>query len=78
MKITIKNNKLAPFGEIPEGVVFKDPNFQDRYYIKTVSLLDENTGEENLNCLRLDNYTFDCFGLKDMVLPVYNAELIIP
>ena len=78
MKITIKNNKLAPFGEIAEGVVFKDPDFQDRYYIKTVSLLDENTGEENLNCLRLDNYTFDCFGLKAMVLPVYNAELIMP
>lgn len=77
MKITIKNNKLAPFGEIAEGVVFKDPATED-YYIKTVSLLDEDTGEENLNCLRLENYTFDCFGLKDMVLPVYNAELIIP
>ena len=78
MKITIKNtNKLVPFEEIAEGTVFKDPDFQDRYYIKTVSVLDEN-GEEDLNCLRLDNYALDCFGLKDMVLPIYDAELIIP
>ena len=77
MKITIKDNKLVPFEKIAEGVVFKDPATED-YYIKTVSLLDEDTGEENLNCLRLGNYTFDCFGLKDMVLSIDNAELIIP
>ena len=33
MKITITNNKLAPFGEIAKGVVFKDPTAED-YYIK--------------------------------------------
>lgn len=78
MKITITNNKLVPFEEIAVGAVFKDPDLQDRYYIKTVSILDENTGEENLNCLRLDNYTFDCFAPKYLVYPVYNAEPIIP
>ena len=78
MKLTIAKNKCVPFEEIPEGTVFRDPNFQDRYYIKTVSLLDEDTGEENLNCLLLGKYTFDCFGPKDLVYPVYNAELIIP
>ena len=78
MKITIKDNKLVPFGEIAEGVVFKDPDFQDRYYIKTVSLLDENTGEDEWNCLRLDNYALDCCSLKYMIQPVYGAELIIP
>ena len=77
MKITIMNNKLAPFGEIAEGVVFKDPTVED-YYIKTASVVDENTGEDEWNCLRLDNYTFDCFGLEYMVLPIDNAELIIP
>ena len=77
MKITVANNKCVPFEKIPEGTVFRDPNFQDLYYIKTVSLLDEDTGEENLNCLRLRNYSFDCFGPKDLVYPVYNAELII-
>lgn len=78
MKITVTNNKCIPFEKIPEGTVFRDPNFQDRYYIKTVSLLDENTGEEELNCLLLEKYTFDCFGSKDLVYPIYNAELIIP
>ena len=78
MKITITSNKLIPFEEIAEGTVFKDPNFQDHYYIKTASVVDENTGEEELNCLCLPNYTFDCFGLKDLVYPIYNAELIIP
>ena len=77
MKITITNNKLAPFGEIAEGVVFKDPTVED-YYIKTASVVNEDTGEDEWNCLRLDNYTFDCLGLKYMVLPIYNAELIIP
>lgn len=77
MKITITNNKLAPFGEIAEGVVFKDPTVED-YYIKTASVVNEDTGEDEWNCLRLDNYTFDCFGLKYMVLPIYDAELIIP
>lgn len=77
MKITIKNNKLAPFGEIAKGVVFKDPTAED-YYIKIAAEVDEDTGEDEWNCLRLDNYALDYFGLKDMVLPVYNAELIIP
>lgn len=77
MKITITNNKLAPFEEIAEGVVFKDPATEN-YYIKTVSVINEDTGEDEWNCLRLDNYTFDCFGLKDMVLSIDNAELIIP
>lgn len=77
MKITITNNKLAPFGEIAEGTVFKDPTAED-YYIKTASVVNEDTGEDEWNCLRLDNYTFECFGLKYMVLPIYNAELIIP
>ena len=77
MKITITNNKLAPFGEIAEGVVFKDPTVED-YYIKTASVIDEDTGEDEWNCLRLDNYTFDCFGPKYMVYPINNAELIIP
>ena len=77
MKITITNNKLAPFGEIAKGVVFKDPTVED-YYIKIAAEVDENTGEDEWNCLHLDNYTFDCFGRKDMVLPIYDAELIIP
>lgn len=77
MKITITNSKLAPFGEIAEGVVFKDPTAED-YYIKTASVVNEDTGEDEWNCLRLDNYTFDCFGLKYMVRPIDNAELIIP
>lgn len=76
MKITIMNNKLAPFGEITEGTVFKDPTTED-YYIKTASVINEDTGEDEWNCLHLDNYTFDCFGLKDMVLSIYDAELII-
>lgn len=76
MKITIMNNKLAPFGEIAEGTVFKDPTTED-YYIKTASVINEDTGEDEWNCLHLDNYTFDCFGLKDMVLSIYDAELII-
>ena len=77
MKITITNNKLAPFGEIAEGTVFKDPTAED-YYIKTASVIDEDTGEDEWNCLRLNNYTFDCFGPKYMVYPIDNAELIIP
>ena len=79
MKITIKNtNKLVPFDEIAEGTVFKDPTTENSYYIKTALVVDEDTGVYKWNCLHLDNYTYDCFGLKDMVLPVYNAELIIP
>ena len=77
MKITITNNKLVPFGEIAEGTVFKDPTVED-YYIKTASVINEDTGEDEWNCLRLDNYTFDCFGSKYLVYPIYNAELIIP
>ena len=77
MKITILNNKLVPFGEIADGTVFKDPTAED-YYIKTASVINEDTGEDEWNCLRLDNYTFDCCSLKYMVLPIYGAELIIP
>lgn len=77
MKITISNNKLVPFGEIAEGTVFKDPTAED-YYIKIAAEVNENTGEDEWNCLRLDNYALDCCSLKYMVLPIYNAELIIP
>ena len=77
MKITISNNKLVPFGEIAEGTVFKDPTAED-YYIKIAAEVDENTDEEEWNCLRLDNYTLDCCSPKYTVLPIDNAELIIP
>lgn len=78
MKITIKNdNKLVPFEDVAEGVVFKDPATED-YYIKTNSIVDGDTGAEEGNCLRLDNYTFDCFAPKYIVQPIYGAELIIP
>ena len=79
MKITVTNNKLVPFEEIAEGTIFREPT-GNLYYLKTVSVsvADEITGEYELNCLRLDNYTFDYFGSKDLVYPVYNAELIIP
>ena len=76
MKITITNNKLAPFGEIAKGVVFKDPTVED-YYITTASVVNEDTGEDEWNCLRLDNYTLECFDLKYLVYPIDNAELII-
>ena len=77
MKITITNNELVPFKDIAEGIVFKDPTVED-YYIKTASVVDDDTGEEEWNCLRLDNYALDCFNLGDKVYPVDNAELIIP
>ena len=77
MKITFPDNKLVPFEEIAEGTVFKVPETED-YCIKIASVIDENTGEDEWNCLRLDNYALDCFGLKDMVLPIYDAELVIP
>ena len=76
MKITVADNKPVPFEEIAEGTVFRDPT-ENLYYIKTASVFDENTGEEDLNCLLLEKYTFDCFGPKDLVYPIYNAELII-
>lgn len=78
MKITITNNKLVPFEEIAVGTVFKDPDFQDFYYIKTTSVFNEDTGAEEWNSLRLDNYAYDCFIPGYKVYPVYNAELIIP
>ena len=78
MKITIKNNKLTPFGEIAKGVVFKDPATENSYYIRTALVVDEDTGVYKWNCLHLDNYTYDCFGEKYMVRPIYGAELIIP
>lgn len=78
MKITIKNNnKLVSFEDVAEGMVFEDPTTED-YYIKTASVVNEDTGAEEWNCLRLDNYTFDCFAPKYTVQPIYNAELIIP
>lgn len=77
MKITITNSKFAPFGKIPEGVVFKDTTAEN-YYIKTASVINEDTGEEDWNCLRLDDYTLDCFDPTYLVLPINNAELIIP
>lgn len=76
MKITIMNNKLISFKEIAEGTVFRDPT-GDLYYIKTASVVDEDTGEEKWNSLRLDNYTFDHFNPEYKVYPIYNAELII-
>ena len=77
MKITITNNKLVPFEKVAEGTVFKVPETED-YCIKIASVVDVDTGEDEWNCLRLDDYALDCFGLKDMVLPIYDAELIIP
>lgn len=78
MKITIaNNNKLIPFEEIAEGTVFKVPETED-YCIKIASVVDVDTGEDEWNCLRLDNYTLDCCSPKYTVLPIDNAELIIP
>lgn len=77
MKITFSDNKLAPFEKIAEGTVFKDPTAED-YYIKIAAEVDENTGEDEWNCLRLDNYALDCCSPRYMVLPINNAELIIP
>ena len=77
MKSTITNNKLVPFGEIAEGTVFKVPETED-YCIKIVPVTNENTDEEEWNCLRLDDYTLDCCSPKYTVLPINNAELIIP
>ena len=78
MKITIKNNKLAPFEEIAEGTVFKAHVTGNSYYIKTALVVNEDTGADEWNCLNLGDYTFDCFAPKFMVYPIYNAELIIP
>lgn len=77
MKITIMNNKLVPFEEIAEGTVFKHPT-AEYYYIKTTSVVNDDTGEEEWNCLCLDNYALDCFTLGYKVYPIDNAELIIP
>ena len=76
MKITVTNNKPIPFEDIAEGTVFKHSTVED-YYIKIASLVDNYTGEDEWNCLRLTDYALDCFGPKDLVYPVYNAELII-
>ena len=76
MKITVADNKPVPFEEIAEGTVFRDP-IENLYYIKTASVADENTGEEDLNCLCLENYTLNCFDPGYMVYPIDNAELII-
>ena len=77
MKITISNNKPVPFGEIAEGTVFKVPE-TEYYCIKITPVSNENADEEEWNCLRLNDYSLDCCSPRYMVLPVYNAELIIP
>ena len=77
MKITIMNNKLVPFEHLAEGTVFRDPA-ENAYYIKTATVVDEDTYAVKWNCLRLDNYTFDCFNPEYKVYPIDNAELIIP
>lgn len=78
MKITIKNDrKLVPFEDVAEGMVFKDPTAED-YYIKTASAVNEDTGAEDWNSLRLDNYALDCFAPTYLVRPIHGAELIIP
>lgn len=79
MKITITNNKLVPFEHLAEGTVFKHP-VENAYYIKTatVAVVDEDTCTVEWNCLRLENYTLDCFNPGYKVYPIDNAELIIP
>ena len=77
MKITIMNNKLVPFEEIAKGTVFKHPA-GNAYYIKIASVVNDDTGEEEWNCLRLDDYALDCFSPRYEVYPIDNAELIIP
>lgn len=77
MKITITNGKCVPFKEVDVGTVFKDPT-GNIYYIKTTSVVNEDTYAEEWNSLRLDNYVFDRFNPEYKVYPVYNAELIIP
>lgn len=77
MKITIANNKLVPFKDIAEGTIFRDP-LGNIYYIKTASVFNEDTGEEEWNCLRLDNYILNCFLPIYKVYPIDDAELIIP
>ena len=78
MKITVANNKLVPFKEIAEGTIFRDPDIKNLYYIKTYSVIDEDTCSVKWNSLRLDNYTLDCFNPEYKVYPINNAELIIP
>jgi hypothetical protein len=79
MKITVKHsNKLVPFEDIPEGMVFQAPaTTGDTYYIKTSLEVNDDTGADEWNALNLDNYTLDCFSPKHLVLPIYGAELII-
>ena len=77
MKITITNNKLVPFEKVAEGTVFKVPETED-YCIKIASVVDVDIGEDEWNCLRLDNYTLDCCSPKYMIQPIHGAELIIP
>ena len=77
MKITIANNKLVPFEEIAEGTVFRHPIIEG-YYIKIASVVNNDNGEEEWNCLRLDNCALYCFNPGYKVYPIYNAELIIP
>ena len=79
MKITVKHsNKMVAFEDFPEGMIFQDPAFRNVYYIKTATVIDEDTGADEWNCLNLDKYNFDCYSPSYMVQPVYDAELIIP
>ena len=77
MKITISNNKLVPFEKVAEGTVFKVPE-TEYYCIKIIPVGNENIDEEGWNCLRLNDYTLDYCSPRYMVLPIDNAELIIP
>lgn len=77
MKITITNNKLVPFEKVAEGTVFKVPE-TEVYCIKIIPVANENTDEEEWNCLRLNDYTLDFCSPRYTVLPIDNAELIIP
>ncbi len=75
MKITITNNKPVPFEKVAEGTVFKVPE-TEVYCIKIIPVGNTNEGE--WNCLRLNDYTLDCCSPRYTVLPINNAELIIP
>ena len=53
MKIS---NKMVAFEDLPEGMIFQDPASGNVYYIKTASVVDEDTGAEEWNALNLDTY----------------------
>lgn len=79
MKITVKHsNKMVAFKDLPEGMIFQGPASGNVYYIKTATVINDDTGAEEWNALNLDTYNLDCLGPPCMVRPVYDAELIIP